>query len=136
MPINNMVMSMSPLAPIEMGNFGNLAMQREQLRLQREQFEEAQRRNQEDAELRRMAEQGDMARARMQAEREKQQAAALAAREQEEKRTALEGKVLESAQKGDIEGGQILGAGLPGLGGGLDIAQRPGQLPLWRLHHD
>lgn len=132
----SMMLNPSPVARLDFGSGGRSGMERERLRQAREEFAALQAYRKQQLEQGERAEKGEMARAKMLAEREKTEAAATVAAQLEKDRLAIEGKVLESAQKGDIEGGQILSGGLGALGSGLDVTERPGQLPLWRLHHD
>jgi hypothetical protein len=81
----NLMPQLSPLAPLKPMDFGGSgsSMERQKLKLMRQQFEETKRRNREEEELRRISEAGEMRRAEMQMERERAQTAATLAAQQQ-----------------------------------------------------
>lgn len=107
MPIDtqNLMPRLSPLAPLEPMQFGGASsLERQKLKLMKQQFEEAKRQHLEDERLRAISEQGEMRRAEMQMERERMQNAAAAALEQQKAAALLAAKQREHAETayGDV----------------------------------
>jgi hypothetical protein len=88
--INNLMPQLSPIAPVQRAQPGSRGMEREKLKLMKQQFEEAKRANLEEERLRRISEAGEMRRAEMAMEREQAQAAAQLAAQQQQQQLQLE----------------------------------------------
>lgn len=104
---------------------GDTAVQREQLKLMREKFTEEKR--QYEATETRLREEA--------AARAAQTAAANEQAQLEKRQTGIQ-KFTEAAGSGDIEAAEAMIPWLNSLGSGVDITQRPGGLPSYRVHFD
>jgi hypothetical protein len=106
MPIStqSMLSQLRPLSAIDIGDFGNAGAERQKLRLMREQFEETKRRHLEDERLRALSEAGEMRRAEMDTERQRQQAEATAAEKRRAERATAYGDFYKAQDANDIAG--------------------------------
>lgn len=129
-------MSLSPLAPINVGGMGQLGMERQRLQLMREQFENQKRQQEEENRLRQEAEAGQMARARMAGEREQAKAQAKAAAKLQEQKLALHQKFTEAAGSGNIEAAHAMVPIMTELGMGVDLEGEEHGLPRYRVTMD
>src|SRR5690349_13437176 len=108
----SLLLRLNPVRPIslaplqQLGGGGEKSLERERLRLMREQFEEAKRKNKEDEALSRIEEAGRTTREKMQAEEaaRKQAADQRAALMQRRQEAVAEFGKLNAA--GDVEGGR------------------------------
>lgn len=118
------------------GDRPDSSMERERLRLMREQFENTKQQQAQSAELARLEEQGRMARAQLQhqgqmAQLDAQQAAATKA-----KRLEAYQKFTELNGSGDIEGARAMVPMMTALGMGVDLEGEDGGLPRYRVEMD
>lgn len=118
------------------GDRPDSSMERERLRLMREQFENTKQQQAQAAELARLEEQGRMARAQLQhqgqmAQLDAQQAAATKA-----KRLEAYQKFTELNGSGDIEGARAMVPMMTALGMGVDLEGEDGGLPRYRVEMD
>jgi hypothetical protein len=131
---------LQPVPKLDLSGFfddGETSMQRKQLKLAREQFEETKRRNAEEAELRRVSEAGEMTRAKMMDQRQRAQQAAQAEAETLKQRREAHDTMLKYRDTGDYEGMEGAANRLNELGG---LAERTGEdehgLPTWHIELD
>ncbi len=142
MPIqtSDLMMRLQPLTPIPSmtgGNNDQLEMEKQRLQLMQQEFENTKQHQQQEIELRKMAESGEAARAQLTNQRLAQQAQAT-----------IEAKALEDRQKayddlakyrdvGDYEGMQQAAIKLNQLGGMADrLGQDPSGLPTYQVALD
>jgi hypothetical protein len=122
------------LQPFKLDFGGEMSMERERLKLMREQFENTKQQQQRAEALAKLEEEGRMARERMQAERAKeQQNAARDAVTLVAKREAY-AKFAELNGKGDIEEARSLVPYMNSLGMQVDLEGEDGGLPRYRIH--
>lgn len=144
MPINtsSLLLNLKPPTPIDLsplrqlGGGGGQSLERERLRLMREQFEETRRKNKEDEALARLQEQGRTAREQMQLEA---QAAAKAAEERAALMKRRQDAVAEFGKlnaAGDIEGARGLVPFMTSLGVEVDLEGEEAGLPRYRIDVD
>ncbi len=131
---------LQPVPKLDLSGFfddGNASMERQRLKLMREQFEETKRSNAEQAELRRISEAGEMTRARMQDERQRAQQEAQAQAELVKQKRAAHDDMFKYRDVGDYEGMEGAANRLNELGG---LAERTGEdehgLPTWHVELD
>lgn len=119
MPIStqSMLSQLRPLSAIDIGDFGNAGAERQKLRLMREQFEETKRRHLEDERLRALSEAGEMRRAEMATERQRQQAEATAAEKRRAERATAYSDFYKAQDANDIAGMAAAGNRLREFGG-------------------
>ncbi len=119
---------LSPLKGLDMG--GGKSLERQQLALMRQKFEEEKRRNLEDEKLRQLELEGRMTQERLRTEREREQAEALAAAKLREQQEAAYGDVYKNVDVNDFSGTEMAGQRLAEHGGvyedmGQDEQGRP-----------
>lgn len=127
-------MRLSPLAPINIGNGDG--MERERLKLMREQFENQKKQQEEENRLRKLAEAGEMERARMQGERERAKAEAKAAAKLQEQKLAAYQKFTELNGAGDLAGARSMVPLMSSLGMGVEDQGEVGGFPRYRISMD
>lgn len=136
---NAALLKLNPITPLglDLPDRKQASMERERLKLMREQFEEAKRQNVEDNELRRMHEAGEMTRARMQTERLEAQAKAEAAAELLKQKRAAHEAMLKYEDAGDFEGMSNAANQLNELGGRAELLGTDEQgFPAWQVDLD
>lgn len=106
MPIStqSMLSQLRPLSAIDIGDFGNAGAERQKLKLMREQFEETKRRHLEDERLRALSEAGEMRRAEMTTERQREQAEAAAAEKRRAEAATAYSDFYKAQDANDIAG--------------------------------
>jgi hypothetical protein len=129
-------MRLNPLSAINPGNIGDKSMERERLRLMREQFENAKKQQEEENRLHLLAEQGQMARAQMQGEREKAKAEAKAAAEMQKNKLSVYQKFTELNGAGDLAGARSMVPIMSSLGMGVEVQGEEGGFPRYRISMD
>lgn len=112
--INSLMLQLKPMSMD--GSFGNIG----QLRLMREQFEETKRRNREDERLRQLAQENEMAQAKLRLQQQREADAAAAQLELDKQRRAVYDDVEEIRRTGDVSAVQALSPKLDALGGRLE----------------
>jgi hypothetical protein len=126
--VNAALLKLDPIAPLgfDMPDRKAASMERERLKLAREQFEEVKRQNIQDAEWREIAESGEATRAQMQMEMQREQQAAMAAREQAQREGEAKAENMKLRQEAiaslhargaDVEGMYLDASRLNELGG-------------------
>jgi len=143
----SMLAPLKALSPV-VGAGGDSSMERERLRLMREQFEETKRSNLESERYRQIAEAGQMRRAEMQMERERaqQEAAAALAQQKAEadaeaaqtlEQNKLMGDVSKYRDAGDFEGIEALSPRLDQSGMGFErLGEDEAGMPTYRFDMD
>ena len=133
MALNTGVFQLSPLSALDFSGGGDMSLERERLRLMREQFAETKRRNKEEEELARLEESGRMARERMQSELAVQkQQAEQAAKLRADKQVAYQ-KFTELNGQGDIEGARSMVPFMSSLGINVELEGEEAGLPRYRV---
>lgn len=128
---------LSPLASLDFGAMAKAGMAREQLELTRAQLEETKRRNREDENLRRIAEAGEMRRAEMMIQRQRDADAAEAERLRDTERRKLYGEAMKYREAGDIEGIEALIPSMQAAGMNVDRLGDDGSgLPAYQIDWD
>lgn len=134
---SNLLLEPSPIVQLGgMFGSGGGSMERERLKLMREQFEETKRQNEQDNRYREMALEGQMARERLglQKQREADEAARIA--KLQEGRLAAQQKFAELNASGDIEGARAMVPTMTALGMGVELEGEEGGLPRYRIDMD
>jgi hypothetical protein len=127
-------LQLNPLAPIDLGG-GAGGLDRERLKLMREQFENEKKQQAEQNRLKALAERGEMERARMLGERERAKAEAKAAAKlQEQKLTAYQ-KFTE-LNGSDLAGARSMVPLMTSLGMGVEDQGEAGGFPRYRISMD
>jgi hypothetical protein len=124
--------------PLEFGGGGaNTSMERERLKLMREEFEERKRQNAETNRLREMETNALLTRERLEAERKKQEQEAAAAAERQKLADAAYGDVYKSVDGNDFAGIDAAAQRLREFGGYAEnLGTDPQGRPSWRLGRD
>lgn len=138
MPIDfsKTMLDLSPTRPIDLGSFGGGSMERERMRLMREQFEETKRQNAESNRLREQAQQEQTARARLAMDKQREKAAQAAQAQLTEKR---QGAMQKAGEYGGTGNAEALEASVPymqSLGMGVEALGSVGGLPSYRIRQD
>lgn len=136
--LQDMLMRLQPLAPLHpAGGDADKSLQRKQLELARQQFEETKRQHLEETRLHEMAEAGAMARERMQTERALQQQQAAAQAKVMEERRAAYGDIYKYEDAGDVEGIENAANHLNEAGGSAErLGEDEHGMPSWRVETD
>ena len=134
--LQDLMMQLHPLAPINLTGSENMGMERQRLQLMREQFENTKQQQQQQLELGKLEEGGRMAREKMVqdrllAEKKATEAAAVQAKQQE-----LLGKFTELNGKGDIEGARAMVPLLSHAGLEVSLEGEQNGLPRYRIGPD
>jgi len=138
MPIQteDLLLKMSPLSGLTSGQRPDRSLERERLRLMKEQFENTKQQQAQQAELARLEESGRMARAQLEHQGKMQQLDA----EQAAATKASKMKAYEQFTKlngeGDIEGARAMVPMMSALGMGVDLEGEDGGLPRYRVNMD
>lgn len=133
--LGNLMLQLRPAQHIDLGNGGG-GMERERLRLMREQFEETKRQNARDSELRDLEIKGREAVARLQIQKEKEKAAAKEQATLLAQKQAAGMKAAEYGGAGNAEGLEAMVPYMSSLGMGADYLGSPGGLPAYRITPD
>ncbi len=135
--LNDLLMRLSPTQHHPMTDGEDKSLERQRLALMKQEFEEAKRKNAEEAELRRISEAGEMTRAKMLDERQRAQQEAQAQAETLKQRRTAHDDMLKYRDVGDYEGMEGAANRLNELGG---LAERLGEdehgLPTWHVELD
>ncbi len=126
--IGNLMLQLRPGQPIDLGNGGG-GMERERLRLAREQFEETKRQNEIDRDLREREMKGRQAVALLGIEREKEKAALKEQAELLKQRQAAGLKAAEYGGEGKVEAIESMVPYMSSLGMGVENLGTVGGLP-------
>lgn len=139
---SSLMMQLSPMAPLQPLQFGadgggQKSMERERLRLMREEFEARKAQNARELELREMEENGRTTRERLQLDRQRQQQEAAAAAERRKLAQSAYGAAYKAVDSNDQAGVAMAANQLREFGGlaeqlGVDDQGRPS----WRLGTD
>jgi hypothetical protein len=129
-------MRLNPLSAINPGSLGQMGMERERLKLMREQFENTKKQQEEENRLHQLAEQGQMARAKMQGEREQKKAEAKAAAELQKNKLSVYQKFTELNGAGDLAGARSMVPIMSSLGMGVEEQGEEGGFPRYRISMD
>lgn len=134
--MNDMLMRLSPM-PSSGGAPDDKRMQLAQLKLLREKFEEEKRKNAEDERYRQLAEAGEMRRAELMIQKQREQDAAAAAAKTLEERRGAHADMFKYEDAGDVEGMNNAANRLNAAGG---LAEMTGEdangMPTWRVELD
>lgn len=114
----------------------NSSMERQRLKLMREQFEETKRQNEQDNLYRQQALEGAMARERLGLQKQREQQEAEKAAVTETRRLAAQAKFGELNAAGDIEGARAMIPAMTALGMGVELEGEDGGLPRYRIDMD
>lgn len=140
MPISteSLMLKLNPMSAIDLdgASRGSSSLERERLKLMREQFENQKKQQQEQIRLDREAEAGRMARERMQGQRAKEAAQAAAAAKVTESKQSAYQKFTELNGQGDIEGARAMVPFMSSLGMAVDLEGEEGGLPRYRIEMD
>lgn len=140
MPINpqDMMARVAPLAPIklDLGGGQGMSMERERMKLMREQFENTKKQQQEQMALAKLEESGRMAREQMQNQRMQDQAAAQAAAAKKEAQDKTLAKFSELNGSGDIEGARAMIPLMASMGMDISLEGEENGLPRYRIGPD
>lgn len=132
MPIDtsSMMLKLNPLSPINMGGLGQQSgMERERLRLAREQFDWEKKQAEENARLEREKSAAQLAKARLEAE------ATKAAKLQEDRLKAY-GEFTKATGEGNVEGARAMVPMMHSLGMDIELEGEEGGLPRYRVGMD
>jgi hypothetical protein len=132
MPIDtsSMMLKLNPLSPINMGGLGQQSgMERERLRLAREQFDWEKKQAEENARLEREKSAAQLAKARLEAE------ATKAAKLQEDRLKAY-GEFTKATGEGNVEGARAMVPMMHSLGMDIELEGEEGGLPRYRIDMD
>jgi len=137
MPIDtsSMLARLSPIAPITINpsSGGGGSMERQRLKLMREQFSEQKRQNLAQEELRRLAEGNEMTRANLLHQQAQQKIAAEQAAARKKAKTEGMAEFTKLAGSGDIEGARAMVPYLASVGQGVELLGEEGGLPSFRM---
>lgn len=124
--------------PLEFGGGGaNTSMERQRLKLMREEFEERKRQNAETNRLREMEANAMLTRERLEAERKKQEQEAAAAAERQKLADAAYGDVYKAVDANDFAGIDAAAQRLREFGGyAQNLGTDPQGRPSWQLGRD
>lgn len=135
MPIQtqDLLLRMNPLTPINLGGGDQLSLQKQELELMRQKFEETKRQNQADNEYRKLAEASRIRQAELAIQKEREQQQALAAAEnlkQRQQAIADMGKLYEAR---DFGGMSVAAERLNQLGGYARELNPGDPFPAWQV---
>lgn len=133
---SDLLLKLNPLGGLASSPEGPSSMERERMRLLREQFEETKRQNALDNQYRQLHEQGEMARAQLGLQKQREQAEALAAAELTKNKQDIFKKFSELNGSGDIEGARALVPYMTSLGMQVDLEGEDAGLPRYRIAMD
>src|SRR5688572_17817426 len=138
MPIDtsSMLARLSPIAPISINpssGGGGGSLERQRLKLMREQFSEQKRQNLAQEELRRLAEGNEMTRANLLHQQAQQKIAAEQAAARKKAKTEGMAEFTKLAGSGDIEGARAMVPYLASVGQGVELLGEEGGLPSFRM---
>lgn len=111
-------------------------LERQRLKLMREQFTETKRSNLEDERLRQLSLEGQLAQHHLMAERERAQLEAQKAAKTQADRLAAYDQFTKLNGSGDIEGARAMVPMMTALGMGVDLEGEEGGLPRYRVEMD
>lgn len=133
---SSLMMQLSPARKFNFTGGADTAMERERLRLMREQFAETQRQNALDNEYRRTHEAAEQSRAELAAQVEREKSAAAARAKLEEARRKVDEDVSRYRDAGDIEGIDALSPRIQALGGSFGRLGEAEGLPTYQITWD
>ncbi len=129
-----MLLQLNPMHGVDLSRVGERSIQRQNLALMREKFEEEKRYNKEQAELRRLSEAGEMRRAEMTAENQRRQAEAAAAEKRRAEAATAYSDFHKAANANDFAGMTLAGQRLREFGGFAEEGPADAQgRPSWRV---
>lgn len=131
--LQDLLMRLQPPSAQNWDPGSDKSIQRQQLELARQQFEEVKRKNAEDAELRKMADASEMRRAELMVQKEREQAAAQAAAKSLEVRQGALADFAKYQDSGDFEGMGVAATRLNALGGYARRLDAGGGFPAWQV---
>lgn len=134
--LQDLMMQLHPLAPINLAGSENMGMERQRLQLMRDQFENVKQQQQQQLALSKLEEGGRMAREKMVQDRllkEKQAEQAAAVQKQQQE---LLGKFTELNGKGDVEGARAMVPLLTHAGLDISLEGEQNGLPRYRIGPD
>ncbi len=136
--IDSMLLQPTRLNPnqFDMGEPKAASMERERLKLMREQFEETKRQHQQELEYNKLAEQGRMQREQMQSDRAAQAQQATAAAEKTKVQQAALADFTKLNGSGDVEGARAMVPMLTQLGLSVDLLGEENGLPTYQIGED
>lgn len=134
----DLLMKVQPLSPIklDMGGGAQMSMERERLKLMREQFENTKQQQAQQLELSKLEENGRMARERMQQDRLAQAQIAQAEAAKKEEQTKVLAKFTELNGAGDVEGARAMVPLMDSLGMDIELEGEENGLPRYRIGPD
>lgn len=137
MPLNpnSLLAQLSPIVPIDFGS-GPRSMQRQNLELARQQFEEERRWHDEQKRLREMEANASLTAKRLEIEKDKKAAELTRQQKLDESRRQALSDFGKQALAGDPEGAEGQLPYLGSLGSGVDITYSPQGQPIYRIHED
>jgi hypothetical protein len=135
--MNDMLLKLSPLSGLGGGaQRQDSSMERKRLQLMREQFENQKQQQAESNRLHLLAEQGEMARARMASERQKAKAEATMAAQLQKDKLAAYAEFTKLNGEGNIEGARAMVPMMSALGMGVNLEGEAEGLPRYRIDMD